>query len=129
MADWFETNRNLILLGLAAAAVTIPLLIGVLKKQIPREFLSSWVVPLAVSTFLLALGVQAVERYLTPGYRLILSFLFAALWITAGAHISFVLPRRGLPEIYHRGAKNIGAMFFGFGVLWAGVSLFQFWTR
>ncbi len=129
MAEWLETNRNLILLGLAALAVTVPILIGVLKRQIPREILSNWAVPLAIATFLLALGVQAIERRLAPGARLAISLCFAALWISAGTYTSFVLPSRGLPEMYHRGAQNIGALFIGFGLLWAGVSLFKFWTR
>ena len=129
MAEWFETNRNLIFLALAAAAVALPIVIGALKGQIPREIISSWGFPLAMSTFLMALGVQAIARYLEPGDRLILSLLFASLWISAGLYTSHVQPKRGLPEIYHRGAKNIGAMFTGFGLLWAIVSLFQFFTR
>jgi hypothetical protein len=129
LAEGFEANRNLILLALAAAAVTLPIVIGALKGQIPKEIVSSWGIPLAMSTFLLALGVQAIERYLEPRDRLILSLLFAFLWISAGLYTSFIQPRRGLPEIHHRGAKNIGSMFTGFGLLWALVSLFQFFVR
>jgi energy-converting hydrogenase Eha subunit A len=129
LAEWSEANRNLIFLALAAAAVTLPIVIGALKGQLPKEIVSSWGIPLAMSTFLLALGVQAIARHLEPLDRLILSLLFACLWISAGLYTSFVQPRRGLPKIYHRDAKNIGAMFTGFGLLWTVVSVFQFFTR
>ena len=79
-------------------------------------------------TVLLALGVHFVESHFSPLIRLLVSLFFGAIWIASGIRTS-VFRAKGISKTHQTAeqtARMIGMMFLIFGIIWIGISVYQY---
>jgi len=90
--------------------------------------LAKWLIQLSAATVLLAVGIQFAERYFSPPVRLGLSVVFGLIWVIAGLK-AVLLRSKGIQGSYaavERNIRIIGILLLVFGLLWIGVSYYQF---
>lgn len=122
-----EEHRNLLLIALAASTVAMPLLIGAIRRQIPREALLRWAVPLMTATFLMVIGIRLFDQHLDKSWKLSFSLLFGFVWFVSGVFVTFRKPRRFRSlDPTERARKIFGLMLLVFGILWLAASVFRF---
>jgi hypothetical protein len=127
LVSWLAEHRTTILITLAVTAVILPLLIGMALGQIPKQLFLGGAVPLAAASFLLAIGVQLLDRYLDPLAKLVVSLLFGLIWIGAGLQIRWIEKRSDDPD--HPAAKGrrlIAHLFILFGFAWIALSFWRY---
>ncbi len=122
-----EETRNLLLIALATSTVATPLLVGAIRKQIPKEVLLRWAAPLMGATFLMVVGIRLMDQHLDPTWKLVGSLLFGFVWCVSGVLVIFRKPHRFRaldPTV--RAQKILGLMLLVFGILWLAASVFRF---
>ncbi len=110
----------------AGSAILVPLIIGVLLGQIPKEIFITWALPLTAATIGLLFAIRFIEG-LSPPLRLGASIGFGLLWMVGGGYAvrrKFTTPEH--PTAAEKIARMFGTMFLFFGVLWIAISLFQY---
>ena len=126
MVSWLAQHRGALLLALAVSAVVLPLLLGVLAGHIPRKIFVGSAIPLAATTFLLAIGVHAISTYVDPLTKLVISLLFGLLWIGVGVQMLRIEKQSGGgPPKAAQARRGIAYTFVAFGLLWLFISIWQ----
>jgi hypothetical protein len=127
LVSWLAEHRQGVLIALAVTAVVFPLLIGMALGHIPKHLFFGGAIPLAAATFILAIGVQLLDRHLEPVTKLVVSLLFGLIWFGAGLQICSIEKRSEDPD--HPAAKPrrlIGYLFIIFGLIWSLLSIFRY---
>jgi hypothetical protein len=128
LADWLQQHREWVIGGIVLSSILMPLVLGIKSGRIPKAFISNWMVPLFAVTFLLAVGIQMIERHVDPKLKLGVSVFFGSIWMFGGLR-TLVWKSKDAPGAAgtaQKTARAIGLIFLCFGLVWIGVSIYQY---
>jgi hypothetical protein len=128
LADWIAQNRESLIIFSAALVAVLPLVVGTLLGHIPKQYFSGWLVWVSAATLLLAFAVRYIEHRLGSLQRLLISTGFGLVWVSIGLHLMRVerASGRGTSLAAAQARKTISVLFLVFGLIWIGVSGYQF---
>jgi len=124
LVSWLSQYREEVVIAVASAAVLIPLLVGVALRQVPRQALLAWALPLTAGTLILAITIRLIAYSPDPRLRLVLSFLFGLLWLVAG--VTTLIRRFSENAGAERMSRAFGWMFVLFGLAWISVAVYRY---
>lgn len=122
MVNWIAEHRSFVLIGLAVLLVILPLVLGVALGHIPKQLFLGSALPLAIATFLLAIGIHVGSHYLHPIAKLVISLLLGLIWLGAGIQMIRIEKESagGPPQAAHA-RRGIAYTFLGFGIAWIAI--------
>lgn len=117
-------NQTLILL--AATLVTLPVLTGIVLRQIHISSFQRMALPWLSTTLVFAIAIIKIEQ-LQDMAHLVLSMAISVAWITTGLFLRFFQPKeiQMQPDTIRSAFSTIGWIFIGFGFVWGAITLVQ----